>query len=133
VALPAIASTLHRSKLHSFAQIGTTTSATLSPNTGLTASTSYSYRVRALTPPEPKQLFEYWANHHMFQSGYDAASAPPVWLPPRPPARKSPHVDCFLRQLGVTGYRIERCTGASCTSFAQMAPTPAPPLSPTPA
>jgi len=32
-------------------------------------------------------------------------------------------VDCFTDNVGVTGYRIERCTGASCTSFAQIGTT----------
>ena len=109
----------------SFAQIGTTTGATTFSNSGLTASTSYSYRVRAADAA---------GNLSNFSNTSSAATqAAADTTPPTPPtglaATASSSTQIGLAwtastdNVGVTGYRIERCTGASCTSFAQIGTT----------
>ncbi len=109
----------------SFTQIGTTTGATTFSNSGLTTSTSYSYRVRATDAAGNLSNFSNTASANT-QAGSDTA-------PPTPPtglaATASSSTQIGLTwtastdNVGVTGYRIERCTGASCTSFAQIGTT----------
>jgi chitodextrinase len=106
----------------SFTQIGTTTGATTFSNSGLTASTSYSYRVRATDA----------AGHLSNFSNTSSATTPAGsdTTPPTPPiglaATASSSTQIGLTwtastdNVGVTGYRIERCTGSGCTSFAQI-------------
>ena len=102
-----------------FAQIATP-GATNYSDTGLTDATSYSYRVRATdaagnlgaysgtasattldaTPPSaPSSLSATPANQTQINLTWNAATD----------------------NVGVTGYRVERCQGASCTGFAQIA------------
>ena len=105
-----------------FAQIATPTTTTFS-DTGLTASTSYSYRVRATDA----------ANNLSAYSSTASAStpAPPDTTPPTAPTNltASPATDTRINlswtastdNVGVTGYMVERCTGAACSNFAQIA------------
>jgi chitodextrinase len=104
-----------------FAQISTSTSTTFS-DTGLTVSTSYSYRVRA-------------ADSAGNLSGYsNTASATTPALDTQPPtapssltatAANSNQINlswtASTDNVAVTGYRVERCSGAGCTTFAQIA------------
>jgi len=109
----------------SFVQIGTTTGATTFSNSGLTASTSYTYRVRATDAAGNLSNFSNTSSATT-QAGSDTT-------PPTPPtalaAAASSSTQIGLRwtastdNVGVTGYRIERCTGASCTSFTQIGTT----------
>jgi fibronectin type 3 domain-containing protein len=106
-----------------FAQIATPTGTGYS-DTGLLASTSYSYRVRA-------------ADAAGNPSGYStpaSATTLAVAQPPTPPSNLvATAVSASQINLawtastssgGVAGYLVERCQGAGCTSFAQIA-TPA--------
>ena len=107
----------------SFSQIATTTATTYN-NTGLLASTSYSYRVRATDAASNP-------------SGYSntASGATPDTTAPTVPGSLTATVQSESQvnlswsastdNVGVTGYRIERCTGASCSSFSQIATTTA--------
>jgi hypothetical protein len=103
----------------SFSQIATVGSnATSYTNSGLKASTAYSYRVRA------------------YNSGGDSAysnvaSATTPALPPAPAAPTNLVGTAISKtQINLSwtdnasnedGFKIERCTGATCTKFAQIA------------
>jgi predicted phage tail protein len=87
-------------------------------NTGLTASTSYSYRVRAYNAAG--------------DSGYsNTASAVTQAAPALPAAPTSLVATAVSRsQINLTwtdnatnedGFKIERCKGSTCTNFAQIA------------
>src|SRR5258705_1112 len=108
-----------------FAQLATPTGTTFS-DTGLTASTSYSYRVRATDA----------ANNLSAYSSTASASTPtpPDTTPPTAPANLTATAASASQinlawtastdNVGVTGYMVERCTGAACSNFAQIsAPT----------
>jgi YD repeat-containing protein len=105
----------------SFAQISSPTTTSYS-DTGLTASTSYSYRVRATDAA---------GNLSSYSSTVSGTtqSAPDTTPPTAPTALGATVVSSSQVNLswtastdnvGVTGYRVERCQGASCTSFAQI-------------
>jgi chitodextrinase len=109
-----------------FAEIGTSTTSTYS-NLALTASTSYSYRVRATD-----------AAGNL--SGYSNIStamtaAPADTQPPSDPiglvasAASSAQINLTWTgstdNVGVTAYRIERCQGVGCTTWGEIA-TPGP-------
>ena len=106
-----------------FAQIATTTTAITYSNTGLVASTSYSYRIRATDAA---------GNLSAYSTVATIATQPPPDTQP-PTAPTSPLASAISTSqinvswtastdnVGVTGYRVERCAGASCTSFAQIA------------
>jgi len=105
-----------------FAQI-VTTGATSHSDEGLAAATSYSYRVRAVD-----------ASGNL--SGYSpvatATTPPPLdTTPPTPPTGLSATATgstsialswtASTDNVGVTGYEVERCTGAVCSTFALVA------------
>jgi len=103
----------------SFAQIASVTGTTYN-NTGLSGGTSYSYRVRATDAA---------AN----LSGYSntASAATTDTSPPTAPSNLTASAESETQinlawsastdNVGVTGYQVERCQGAGCTSFAQIA------------
>jgi hypothetical protein len=105
-----------------FGQIGTPTTTTYSA-TGLTASTSYSFRVRA--NDDAGNLSSYSST----ASG--TTSAAPDNTPPTAPGTPTLSVvssnqinltwAASTDNVGVTGYLLERCSGASCTTFTQIA------------
>jgi hypothetical protein len=105
-----------------FAEVGTPTTTSYS-NTGLAAGTTYRFRVRAADAA---------GNLSGFSTVVNAATpAVPDTAPPTDPtglvatAVGSSQVDLTwsgsVDNVGVTGYRVERCTGAGCTSFAEIA------------
>src|SRR5206468_2356162 len=109
----------------SFAQIATPSTTSFS-DTGLTGSTSYSYRVRATD-----------AAGNLSAYSNIATATTPVAADITPPSAPSvisaavvstSEIDlswtASTDNVGVTGYQVDRCQGASCTSFAQIA-TPA--------
>ena len=109
----------------SFAQIGTTTGAITYTDTGLTASTSYSYRVRATDA----------AGNLSAYSNIASATTPAATdtTPPAAPTNLAATASSSSQigltwtastdNVGVTGYRVERCSGTSCSSFAQVGTT----------
>src|SRR5437016_10342503 len=88
----------------------------------LTASTSYSYRVRATGAA---------GNLSAYSSTVSASTpTPPDTTPPTAPinltatAASASQINlawtASTDNVGVTGYRIERCQGAACSNFAQI-------------
>jgi chitodextrinase len=105
----------------SFAQIATPASATFG-DTGLTAHTTYRYRVRAVDAAG--KLGPY--------SGISSTTtlslpdtAPPT-APGTPTAKPSGKTKIHLKWLaatdnvGVTSYRVERCAGTVCNNFVEV-------------
>src|SRR5262249_35744605 len=107
-----------------FAQIGTPTTTSYS-DTGRSASTTYRYQVRAKDA----------ANNLSSYSSIASATtqAPDTTAPTLPTSLVASAVSsnqinlswtASTDNVGVTGYSVERCTGASCTDFAEVG-TPA--------
>ena len=104
-----------------FVQVATPTGAAFN-DTGLAAATSYSYRVRAADAGrQPERLLE--------RAERDHAAAPDTQAPTVPAGLSATAVSASQINLawtastdnvGVTGYRVERCLGAGCTNFAQV-------------
>jgi len=101
-----------------FAQIATTgANVTGYSNTGLSAATSYSYRV--------------WATNAAGDSEFSNTASATTPAPPAPPAAPAnltattvsySQIDLAWADSDTeTGYTIERCTGADCSDFAQIA------------
>src|ERR1700680_1688710 len=108
-----------------FAQIGTTTGTTTTfSDSSLTPSVSYSYRVRATDA----------ANNLSAYSNISSATTSPDTTPPTAPSALTATAASATQinlswtastdNVGVTGYRIERCQSASCSSFAQIGTSP---------
>ncbi len=105
-----------------FAQVATPTGTSFN-DTGLAPSTSYSYRVRATDA----------AGNISANSSIVTATtqAPPDTTAPTVPTGLTATVASTIQinltwtastdDVGVTGYRVERCQGAGCTTFAQIA------------
>ena len=104
-----------------FAQVSAPT-ATSFNDTGLAAGTSYSYQVRATDAA---------GNLSAYSSVASATTQTPDTTAPTAPtglsatAASSAQINlawtASTDNVGVTGYRVERCQGAGCTTFAQIA------------
>ena len=104
-----------------FVQVATPTGTTFN-NTGLAAGTSYSYRVRAADAA---------GNLSGYSSVQSATTqAPDTQAPTVPAGLTATAVSASQINLawtastdnvGVTGYRVERCQGAGCSNFVQVA------------
>jgi chitodextrinase len=104
-----------------FAEVGAPGATTFN-DTGLTASTTYRYRVRAADLSSNLGAY----------SAIATATTPaaPDTTPPSAPTGLAPTVVDSGRidlawtassdNVGVTGYRVERCPGASCTNFTEV-------------
>ena len=105
-----------------FAQVGTTSSPLFSA-TGLSGSTSYSFRVRATDAAGNVSAYS--------PTGSATTSASPDTQAPTAPtaltatAASSSQIDLSWNpstdDVGVVSYLIERCQGASCAAFTQIA------------
>jgi chitodextrinase len=106
----------------SFTQVATP-SGTIFSDTGLAPSTSYSYRVRAVDAAVNLGPF---SNTSTVATQAGADTTPPS-APGTLTASAASTTQINLSwgaatdNVAVTGYRVERCTGAGCTSFAQIA------------
>jgi dihydrofolate reductase/chitodextrinase len=107
-----------------FAQIATPTVTSYS-DTGLSSATSYSYRVRATDAASNLSGYSNVASA--------TTTAPDTQAPTAPSNLTATAISgnqinlawtASTDNVGVTGYLLERCTGASCSTFAQIA-TPA--------
>ena len=109
-----------------FAQIATVGGATTTySNTGLSPSTAYSYRVRAQDGAPVPNLGPY------SNTATATTPAPPDTTPPSAPgtltasAFSSTQIELAWQpatdDVGVTMYRIERCEGAGCSNFTEIA------------
>lgn len=107
-----------------FAQIATVSgTVTTYGNSGLTASTSYSYRVQATDAAGNLSSFSGTAAAAT-QSGADTTPpTAPTGLTATAVATSQINLGwtASTDNVGVTAYLIERCTGASCSSFSQIA------------
>ncbi len=101
-----------------FAQVGTATGTTFG-NTGLTSGASYSYRVRATDA----------AGNFSSYSNTASATTPDTQAPTVPGgigalATSTSQIavtwTASTDNVAVTGYRVERCQGAGCTTFVQV-------------
>src|SRR6266851_2994812 len=106
-----------------YAQIATVAGTSYS-NTGLQASTSYGYRVRATDAA---------GNLSAYSNTASATTLTPDTQPPTSPsnlaatAASSGQINlswtASTDNVGVTGYLVERCQGAGCSTFAQIGST----------
>jgi len=111
-----------------FAQIATPATTSYS-DTGLNASTSYTYRVRATDAAG--NLGGYSATSSTTTSAAGGGGGGGDTQPPSAPTALSGTVvsgseidltwSASTDNVGVTGYLIERCQGTSCTAFVQIA------------
>src|SRR5262249_37565934 len=111
----------------SFAQVGTTSgaNATTFTSTGLTPSTTYSFRRR---PTDAVGTLCTYSNVASAATGaLSLPDAPPISNGLAATASGTAQIglswSASTDNVGVTGYRIERCTGAGCSSFAQVGTT----------
>jgi chitodextrinase len=103
-----------------FTQVFTLTGTTFS-NTGLTAGTSYSYRVRATDAAGNLGGYSNTASATTTISDTTPPSAPPTLSATAASATQIDLVwTAATDNVGVTGYRVERCQGSGCTTFTQI-------------
>jgi hypothetical protein len=98
-----------------FVQIASGVNALFFNDTGLTANTSYSYRVRG-TNPDGDGVFS--------SVGSQTTVASPPGVPGTPTfssVTSSGKRVNWTAGSGATSYKLERCTGAGCSSFSQIA------------
>ena len=104
-----------------FTQVGTPTTTTFS-DTGLTASTTYRYQARAVDQAGNVSPYSTIASATTPAAPDTTAPSTPSGLTAT--AASATQVDlswaASTDNVGVTGYRIERCAGATCTNFSQV-------------
>ncbi|MEV6932012.1 LamG-like jellyroll fold domain-containing protein [Dactylosporangium sp. NPDC051485] len=104
-----------------FAQVATATTATFA-NTGLTAGTTYQFRVRAADAAGNVSGYSNVATATTTATDTTAPSAPGgLTATPASPTQVDLSWTASSDNVGVAGYRVERCTGAACTTWAEVA------------
>ncbi|HKR38028.1 MAG TPA: fibronectin type III domain-containing protein, partial [Steroidobacteraceae bacterium] len=105
-----------------FAQIGTSATTSFN-NTGLAASTSYSYRVRATDAANNLSGYSNTASATTQTIVDTQAPTAPTNLTATPISGTQINLSWTASSdnVGVTNYLIERCQSAGCTDFAQIA------------
>src|SRR5204863_132781 len=101
-----------------FTQIGTPTTTTFN-DTGLTAGTSYSYRVRAT---DAAANLSGYSNVASATTTDTTAPTAPTGLTPTVVSGTQINLSwtASTDNVGVTGYMVERCQGAGCSTFTQI-------------
>jgi glucose/arabinose dehydrogenase/fibronectin type 3 domain-containing protein len=103
-----------------FAQVGTPTAATYS-NTGLLANTNYRFRVRAIDAAGNLSPYSAIVSGRTLAPDTTRPTAPTgLAATPTGPTQINLGWTASSDNVGVTGYQVERCQGAGCTSFAQV-------------
>ena len=87
-------------------------------NTGLTASTSYSYRVRAYNTVGDS---DYSATATAMTQAASVVPAAPTNLKATASSRSQINLSWTDNSDNETGFKIERCKGSTCTNFSQIA------------
>ena len=107
-----------------FTQIATTTTTTYN-NTGLQASTSYSYRVRATDAANNLSLYSNTSSATTQQASDTTPPTAPANLSATAAGSSQINLSwtAATDNVGVTGYLIERCQGTGCSTFTQIATT----------
>ncbi|MGH9743316.1 MAG: fibronectin type III domain-containing protein [Candidatus Acidiferrum sp.] len=105
-----------------FAQIATPTSTTFN-DTGLTASTSYSYRVRAADAAGNNSAYSNTASATTQAGAHTTPPTAPANLTATAASASQINLSwtASTDNVGVTGYKVERCSEAGCSNFAQIA------------
>jgi chitodextrinase len=112
-----------------FVQIATPTGASYS-DSGLSASTSYSYRVRARDAAGNQSDYSSVANATTSSGGGGGGGGGDTQPPTTPAGLEAMAISgsqialswsASTDNVGVTGYLLERCHGSACTTFAQIA------------
>jgi predicted phage tail protein len=102
-----------------FTQIATTgANVTSYANTGLTASTSYSYRVRASNGAGDS---DYSNTASATTPAAPAIPAAPTNLVATTASKNQINLSWTDNASNETGYKVERCKGSTCTNFSQIA------------
>jgi glucose/arabinose dehydrogenase/fibronectin type 3 domain-containing protein len=107
-----------------WAQVGTSTTTTFS-NTGLNANTRYRFRIRAADAIPNVGPYSSIVSA-ITQAGDTTKPTKPATLTATAagPNRVDLSWAAATDNVGVTGYRIERCQGAGCTTYAQIDTSP---------
>jgi YD repeat-containing protein len=107
-----------------FAQISTPTTTTYS-DTSLTASTSYSYRVRATDAANNLSSYSSTSSAITQASSDTQAPTTPSGLTATAAASTQINLSwsASTDNVGVTAYLLERCQGSGCSNFTQIAST----------
>ncbi len=104
-----------------WAQVGTATTTTFS-NTGLAANTVYRFRVRAADAAGNLSAYSAIVSARTLTADTTRPSAPSgLTATATGPNQINLAWTASTDNVGVTGYRIERCLGASCTTWAEIA------------
>jgi chitodextrinase len=103
-----------------FAQVGTPTTTTFS-STGLAANTAYRFRVRAVDAAGNLSVYSAIASATTQAADTTRPTAPSGLAGTAAgPTLVNLTWTASTDNVGVTGYRIERCQGSSCTNYAQI-------------
>jgi chitodextrinase len=107
-----------------FAPVGSPTGASYN-DTGLSASTTYRYRIRSVDTAGLQSAVSAIANATTSGGGGGDVSPPTAPAGLTATAASSSQINlswtASTDNVGVTGYRVERCQGAGCSSFSEIA------------
>lgn len=108
-----------------FAQVGTATGLSYN-NTGLTAATAYRYRIRATDANTNLGAYSGIVSATTSSGGDTQVPTTPTGLGATAVSSTQVNLSwtAATDNVGVTGYQLQRCTGASCTSWADVSPAP---------
>jgi glucose/arabinose dehydrogenase/fibronectin type 3 domain-containing protein len=107
----------------SWAQVGTTSALSFS-STGLAANTVYRFRVRAVDAAGNLSAYSTIVSARTLTADTTKPSAPTgLAATAVSPTRINLSWTASTDNVGVTGYRIERCAGSACTNYAEITTT----------